>query len=94
MERVRTPDEQFPSVLRTLAIVLPIAFGLLMIPFLLLPLVTEAFLGPQSALTRGLDIVSSYLWKFIMCVFVITFFGMYGLRAYVYWNLRRQKKPE
>jgi len=91
MERVRAPDAKFPFLLLTLAFVLPIGFGFLMIPFAVLPMLTEAVLGPQSPVTQGLYVVSSYALKFITYALVITFLGMYGLRGYVALKLRRQK---
>jgi hypothetical protein len=91
MERVRAPDSKFPFLLLTLAFVLPIGFGFLMIPFAVLPMLTEAVLGPQSAVTQGLYVVSSYALKLITYALVITFLGMYGLRGYVALKLRRQK---
>jgi len=92
MERVRTPDENFPFPLRTLAFVFPIAFGFLMIPFAILPILIEAALGPQSWVTHGVDTASSYALKSITCALVLTFLGMYRLRGYVAMKLRRQKR--
>jgi len=83
MERVRTPDANFPFLLMTLAIVLPIGFGFLMIPFAALPILTEAVLGPQSSVTHGLYAVSSYALKYLTYGLVLTFLGMYRLRGYV-----------
>jgi hypothetical protein len=91
MERVRAPDPKFPFLLLTLAFVLPVAFGFLMIPFAVVPMLTEAVLGPQSSVTKGLYIVSSYALKFITYALVIAFLGMYGLGGYVTLKLRRQK---
>lgn len=91
MERVRVPDAKFPFLLMTLAFVLPIGFGFLMIPFAVMPMLTEAVLGPQSSVTQGLYVMSSYALKFITYALVITFLGMYGLRGYVALKLRRQK---
>jgi len=54
-------------------------------------MLTEAVLGPQSPVTQGLYVVSSYALKFITYALVITFLGMYGLRGYVALKLRRQK---
>ena len=76
----------------TLAVVLPIGFGILMLPFVLLPLLTEAFLGPQSSVTNWLSAMSSYALKAITYAVVLSFLGMYGLRGYVALKLRRQKK--
>ena len=92
MERVRAPDVKFPFLLLTLAFVFPIGFGLLMIPFAVLPMLTEAVLGPQSAVTHALYVVSSYAMKFITCALVLSFLVMYGLRGYVALKLRRSKK--
>jgi hypothetical protein len=92
MERVRTPDANFPFLLRTLAFVLPIGFGFLMIPFAVLPILAEAALGPRSPVTDGLHVVSPYALKFLTYAFVITYLGMYGLRGYVAMKLRRQKR--
>jgi hypothetical protein len=91
MERVRAPDAKFPFLLLTLAFVLPIGFAFLMIPFAVLPMLTEAVLGPQSPVTQGFYLVSSYALKFITYALVITILGMYGLRGYVAVKLRRQK---
>ena len=92
MERVRTPDAKFPFLLRTLAFVFPIGFGFLMIPFAVLPILTQAVLGSQSWVTHGVDLVSSYALKLITYTLVLTFLGMYGLRGYVAIKLRRQKR--
>jgi len=46
MERVRVPDAKFPFLPLTLAFLLPIGFGFLMIPFAVVPMLTEAVLGP------------------------------------------------
>ena len=92
MERVRAPDVKFPFLLLTLAFVLPIGFGFLMIPFAVLPMLTEAVLGPQSPVTQGLHVVSIYTLKFITYALVITFLGMYGLRGYVALKLQTAKK--
>jgi hypothetical protein len=91
VERVRKPDANFPFLLMTLAIVLPLGFGFLMIPFAVLPSLTEAVLGPQSWVTHGMYAVSSYALKLITWALVLTFLGMYGLRGYVALKLRRQK---
>jgi hypothetical protein len=92
MERVRTPDANFPFLLRTLAFVLPIGFFFLTIPFAVLPILTAAVLGSQSWVTHGADALSSYALKLIAYAFVLTFLGMYGLRGYVAMKLRRQKR--
>jgi hypothetical protein len=91
-ERVHTLDVNFPHLLMTLAIFLPIGFGFLMIRFVVLPLLTEAFLGPQSWMTHWLSGISSYALKLITYAVVLSFVGMYGLRGYVALKLRRQKK--
>jgi len=91
MERVRAPDTRFPRLLLTLAFVLPIGCGFLMIPFAVLPMLTQAVLGPQSPVTHGSYVVSSYALKFITYALVTTFLGMYGLRGYVALKLRRRK---
>jgi hypothetical protein len=91
-ERVHTPDVNFPHLLMTLAVFLPIGFGILMIPFVVLPLLTEAFLGPQSWVTHWLSAMSSYALKVITYAVVLSFLGIYGLRGYVALKLRRQKK--
>ena len=91
MERVRTPDANFPYLLMTLAFVLPLGFGFLMIPFAVLPILTEAVLGSQSSVTHGISTVSSYALTLITYALVLTFLGMYGLRGYVALKLRRQK---
>jgi len=76
----------------TLAVFLPIGFGVLMIPIVVLPLLTEAFLGPQSGVTYWLFAMSTYALKLITCAVVLSFLGMYALRGYVALKLRRQKK--
>jgi len=92
VERVRTPDANFPFLLRTLAFVFPLGSGFLMIPFAVLPILTDAVLGPQSWVAYGVDAVSSYALKLITYALVVTFLGMYGLRGYVAIKLRRQKR--
>jgi hypothetical protein len=91
-ERVRTPDANLPYFLMTLAVFLPIGFGILMIPVVVLPLLTEAFLGPQSWVTYWLSAMSAYALKLITYAVVLSFLGMYGLRGYVVLKLRRRKK--
>ena len=91
-DRVRIPDDNFPHFLLTLAVFLPIGFGILMIPFMVLPLLSEAFLGPQSWLTYWLATLSSYALKLITYAVLLSFLGMYGLRGYVALKLRRQKR--
>ena len=76
----------------TLAVFLPIGFGVLMIPIVVLPLLSEAFLGPQSWLTYWLATLSSYALKLITYAVLLSFLGMYGLRGYVALKLRRQKR--
>jgi hypothetical protein len=92
MERVRAPDAGFPNVLRALAMILPFGFVFLMIPVLVLPILTEAVLGPQSSIAQLLYVVSFYGLKLITWAIVLTIFGMYGLRNYVALKLRRQKR--
>lgn len=92
MERVRAPDDKFPILLRTLGIAIPIGFALFMIPFAVLPLLTEAILGSPSSLTRLVHVLSSYALKFFTFVFVLIFLGMHGLRIYVGLKLRKLKK--
>jgi hypothetical protein len=90
-ERLRTPDASFPRLLMALSIFLPIGFGILMIPFMVLPLLADAFLGPQSWIADWLYAVSTFVLKLGTYMLVLTFFGMYGLRGYVALKLRRQK---
>lgn len=91
-DRVRAPDAKFPYLLMTLAVFLPIAFAILMIPIAVLPLLTEAFLGSQSWVTYWVSATSSYTLKLITYAVVLSFLGMYGLRGYVALKLRRQKR--
>ena len=91
-ERLRVPDEGFSRLLMTLSVFLPIGFGIIMMPLMVLPRLIEAFLGPQSWITYYLSWVSSYVIEFGLYILVLTFFGMYGLRAYVAVKLRRHKK--
>jgi hypothetical protein len=92
MERLRAPDDKFPILLLTLGFAIPIGFALLMIPFAVLPLLTEAILGSQSLLTRVLHVLSSYALMLLTFVFVLMFLGINGLRIYVVLKLRKQKK--
>src|SRR5262249_39148386 len=91
MERVRAPDAKFSILLRTFGFAIPIGFALLMIPFGVLPLLTEAMLGSQSFLTRVSHALSWYALMFLTFVFVLIFLGMTGLRIYVAWKLRKNK---
>jgi hypothetical protein len=91
-ERVRTPDAKFPYFLTTLAVFLPIGFGILMIAIAVLPLLTVAFLGSQSWVTYWVSATSSYALKLITYAVVLSFLGTYGLRAYIALKLRRQKR--
>lgn len=77
-ERVRTPDANFSYFLMTVAVFLPIGFGILMIPIVVLPLLTEAFLGPQSWVTYWLSAISTYALKLITYAGVLSFLRMYG----------------
>jgi len=54
-------------------------------------MLTEAVLGPQSPVTQGLYVASSYALKSITYLLVTMFLGMYGLRVYVALKLRSQK---
>lgn len=92
LERVRAPDAKFPVLLLTLGFAIPIGFGLLMIPIMVLPLLTEAILGSQSPLTRILYAVSSYGLNFLTFGLVLSFLGINGLRVYVALKLRKGKK--
>lgn len=58
MERVRTPDANFPFLLMTLAFVLPLGFGFLMFPFAVLPNLSEAVLGHSLRLLSGITLAS------------------------------------
>ena len=91
MERVRNPDANFPWLLFTFAVFVPIGFGFLMIPFAVLPGLTEAVLGSQSTIVHGMNVVSSYALRFLTVALIVVFIGMYGLRGYVALKLRRQK---
>jgi hypothetical protein len=91
-ERVRAPDANFPYLLKTLAVFLPIVFALLMLPIVILPLLTEAVLGPKSWITTWLYALSSYALQFIAYAVLLTCLGMFGLRGYVALKLRQQKK--
>ena len=84
----------FPRFLRTLSVFLPIGFGMLMIPFVLFPLLAEAFLGAQSWITYWLREMSNYVLRFGTYGMVLTFLGMYGLRGYIALKLRRQNSVQ
>jgi len=90
-ERIRTPDANFPKFLKTLAVFLPIGFGLLMLHILIFPVLAEAFLGPQSWVTYWLH-VSTYVLTFGTYAMLLSYLGICGLRGYVAWKLRRRKK--
>jgi hypothetical protein len=91
-ERVRNPDANFPRLLFTLAVFLPIGFGFLMIPLAVLPALTEAVLGSQSTIVHVINVVSFYVLKSLTYAFLLAFLGMYGLRVYVGFRLRRQRR--
>jgi hypothetical protein len=88
IERVRAPDANFPSLLRTLAFVLPLGFLFCMLPFAALPILTEAISGLQSSVTHGISAVSSYALTLILYALVLSVLGMYGLRGCVALKLR------
>jgi hypothetical protein len=90
-ERLRTPDASFPRLLMTLSVFLPIGFGIFMIPFVVVALLADAFLGPESWIADWLYTVFTFVLKLGMYMPVLTFLGMYGLRGYVALKLRRQK---
>jgi hypothetical protein len=58
----------------------------------LLPLLCEAFLGPESLVTYWLYAMSSYGLTFITYAVLLSCLGVYGLRGYIALKLRRQKK--
>ena len=89
-EQLRTPDAGFSRFLKTLSVFLPIGFGILMILFMLLPLLAEAFFGPQSWITYWLHAMSIYVLRLGTYAIVLTFLAMYGLRGYIALKLRRQ----
>jgi hypothetical protein len=93
-EQLRTPDASFPRFLKTLSVFLPIGFGVLMIPFVVLALLAEALLGPQSWTTYWLHAMSTYVLRFGTYAMVLTFVAMYGLRGYIALKLRRQNSVQ
>jgi hypothetical protein len=94
LERVRSPDPNFPFLLRTVAFVLPVSFIFLAIPFAAFPFLAEALLGPQSWVTQGINSVSFFMLKLIPFAILLSLAGMYVLRGYVATKLRRQQTRE
>jgi len=91
-ERLRSPDPDFPRLLRATAIVLPLSVGFVAIPLAAAPLVMEATLGSESWMTKGASAIVLYLLKLIPAVIVLSLVGTYGLRGYVAMKLRQQKR--
>jgi hypothetical protein len=91
LERIRSPDPNFPFLLKTLAFVLPLSFAFLAILFAAFTFLTEALLGPQTSVTQGINAVSLFVLKLIPFAILITFVAMYALRGYVNIKLRRQR---
>jgi hypothetical protein len=91
-ERLRSPDRDFPRLLRTIAIVLPLSFGFVAIPLAAAPLVMEATLGPASWMTKGASAIALYLWKLIPAAIFSALVGTYALRGYIFMKLRQQKR--
>ena len=91
-ERVRSPDPNFPLLLRTLAFLFPLIFGFVAVTFALFPLVSEAALGPHSWVTETLTAVSNFVLKLVPLGIFLTFVGMYVLRGYIAIKLRRQRR--
>jgi len=75
-ERIRTPEASFPRFVMTLSVFLPIGFGILMIPFAVLPGLSEAFLRPQSWITYWVNGVSYYALKCDTYAGVFSFLGL------------------
>ena len=93
-ERVRSPDPNFPFLLRTAAFLFPLIFAFIAVLFAIFPLLSEALLGPQSWVTGEVTFISNFVLKLIPFAILLIFVGMYVLRGYVAAKLRRQQRVE